>query len=91
MWFVDGSKMDSGTVAGVVRVNSRWQRSLRSFCPVFQAEIFTINVCVLENLKIHKLIYIFSDIQTAIRALDSNEVESRLVCNCLKQVGSART
>jgi hypothetical protein len=49
---------------------------------VFQAEIYDIKACIMENIekgKTGRNIYILSDSQAAIKALDSFQVNSKLV------------
>ena len=56
---------------------------------VFQAEIHAIEVAALENLKKGvkgKRIYIISDSQAAIKALESYSVSSELVMGCFSSV-----
>ena len=52
---------------------------------VFQADIYTIKACILENREkgyTGRNIYILSDRETAIKALDSFQINSKLVWNC---------
>ena len=52
---------------------------------VFQAEIYAINACIMENTEKgynDRNIYIFLDIQAAIRALNNFRINSKLVRDC---------
>jgi len=51
----------------------------------FQAEICTVKVCIMENIETcytGKNIYILSDSQAAIKALDSFQINSKLIWDC---------
>jgi hypothetical protein len=59
--------------------------SLGKYTTVFQAEVYTIMACTLENLDRNyrnRNIYILSDSQAAIKALDSYQINSKLVWDC---------
>jgi hypothetical protein len=64
----------------------RWQSfSLGLHTTVFQAEIYTIKACIMENTEkgyTGRNIYILSDSQAAIKALDSLRINSKLVWDC---------
>jgi ribonuclease HI len=59
--------------------------SLGKYTTVFQAEVCAIMACTLENLDRNyrnRNIYILSDSQAAIKALDSYQINSKLVWDC---------
>jgi ribonuclease HI len=84
IWYTDGSKTNKGTGAGVYCYSTG--RKL-SFSPgqhttVFQVEVYAIEVCAVENLDRNyknRNIYILSDSQAAIKALDKHHITSKLV------------
>jgi ribonuclease HI len=52
---------------------------------VFQAEIYTIKACIMENIEKGykgRNIYILSDSQAAIQALNNFQINSKLVWDC---------
>jgi hypothetical protein len=52
---------------------------------VIQAEIYTIKACIMENIVkgyTGRNVYIISDSQAAIKALDSFQINSKLVWDC---------
>jgi ribonuclease HI len=52
---------------------------------VFQAEVYAIKACVKENLDRNsrdRNIYILSDSQAALKALDKHQINSKLVWDC---------
>jgi hypothetical protein len=62
IWYTEGSKANKGTGAGVY-CHGRRQKlsfSLGQYTTVFQAEVYVIKTCAIENL---------SDSQAAIKAL----------------------
>jgi hypothetical protein len=74
VWYAYGSKTNEGTIAGVYR----WGlKKGHSFClglhtMVFQAKIYAIKACIMENIEIHykdRNVYILSDSQAAIKVL----------------------
>jgi ribonuclease HI len=87
VWFTDGSRMDSGTGAGLygIRPNRSFSFSLDKFASVFQTEIYAIIQCAYENIRRaykNKRIMIFSGSQAALKALSGPKVTSRLVVEC---------
>jgi hypothetical protein len=87
VWYTDGSKMHEGTGAGMYRSGSRKGRSfsLGHHTTVFWAEVYAIKACIMENLDkgyIGRNIYILPDSQAAIKALDSFQINSKLVWDC---------
>jgi len=87
VWFTDGSRMDSGTGAGVygIRPNRSFSFSLGKFASVFQTEIYAIIQCAYENIRRaykNKWILIFSDSQSALKVLSGPKVTPRLVVEC---------
>jgi hypothetical protein len=56
--------------------------SLGKYTTVFQAKVYVIIACAVENLDRNyrnRNIYILSDSQAAIKALDSYQINSKLV------------
>jgi len=56
--------------------------SLGLHSTVFQTEIYTINTCVIETIErgyVHRNIYILSNSQAAIKALDNFQINSKLI------------
>lgn len=89
IWFTDGSKIGDKAGAGVYGKTTRTRLSfaLGSYATVFQAEVYAILACGLENLKRvpkGKTIQICSDSQAALLAIQSSKVRSRLVLECKK-------
>ncbi|XP_055856174.1 uncharacterized protein LOC129919340 [Episyrphus balteatus] len=92
-FYTDGSKMESGTGAGVFckPLNIRESFRLPDDCSVFQAEIFAIEKAaelVLKEKLISSEITFFVDSQAAIKALDSETIRSKAVLNCRKRINS---
>jgi hypothetical protein len=59
--------------------------SLGLHTTVSQTEIYAIKACIVENIEkeyIGRKIYILSDSQEAIKALDSFQINSKLVWDC---------
>jgi hypothetical protein len=59
--------------------------SVGQYTTVFQAEVYAIKACTVENLDgdyKNRNIYILSDSQTAIKALDKHQITSKLVWDC---------
>ncbi|XP_028161440.1 uncharacterized protein LOC114353581 [Ostrinia furnacalis] len=86
IWYTDGSKMNSGTGAGVYSKQSEHSESLGRFATVFQAETYAIIMCAVRNIEqAHKKrdIYILSDSQAALKAIASVRVGSRLVLEAI--------
>jgi ribonuclease HI len=54
--------------------------SLGQYTTVFQAEVYAIKSCAVENLD--RNIYILSDSQAAIKALYKHQITSKLVWDC---------
>lgn len=98
VWYTDGSKMDSGTGAGVHRQGNRLSVSvpLGKCASVFQAEVFAIAVCsrlILEENGAGRSVAICSDSQAAIKAIMAPRTTSRLVRECqllMKQLSLRR-
>lgn len=93
VWFTDGSLMDGKAGYGAHRINPRCNLSgsLGKFCTVFQAEIFAILSCTQLELAIgtkNKNIFIYSDSQASLRALDSNFINSSIVWECTQALRS---
>lgn len=87
VWFTDGSLTVRGAGSGVFGESPRVKLSfpLGSYSSVFQAEVFAILACCQENLRrayCDRHIYICSDSQAALKALDNIRVDSKLVFEC---------
>ncbi|XP_058978632.1 uncharacterized protein LOC109613882 [Musca domestica] len=86
--YTDGSKMESGTGAGVYCESLSIRRSFRlnSDCSVFQAEIFAVRMAIeLLNNRINELdgpVTIYVDSQAALKALNSFTIKSMAVLEC---------
>jgi ribonuclease HI len=66
---------------------TRWKLSfsLGQYTTVFQAEVYAIKTCAVENLDRNYRngnIYILSDSQAAIKALGKHQITSKLVWDC---------
>ncbi|XP_054259929.1 uncharacterized protein LOC128984619 [Macrosteles quadrilineatus] len=90
-WYTDGSKVRSGTGAGIHGVQNGVDICLPmgTHPTVFQAEMTAIMVCARENLRLGFRdinISIFTDSQAALKALDSYEFNSKVVWDCLSAV-----
>ncbi|KAJ8981785.1 hypothetical protein NQ317_000028 [Molorchus minor] len=84
VWFTDGSKIGDMAGAGVYGKTTGTELvfALGSYATVFQAEVYAILACGLENLKRApkgKIIQICSDSRAALLAIESSKVKSRLV------------
>lgn len=87
IWYTDGSKTSSSTGAGIYEeTGNGYSINLGNTTTVFQAELLAITACVqvmvwrgYENRMIH----IMTDSKAALQALNSVEIYSRTVLNCL--------
>ena len=64
---------------------------LGKYASAFQAEIYAINACLGENLKMeieNSRMVILSDSQVAIKALSTNSISSELVKECLSNLNA---
>jgi hypothetical protein len=80
----NGSKTNKGTGAGVYCHRSRWKLrfSLGQYATVFQAEVYAIKACTIENLDRNyknRNIYILSESQAAIKPTGKHQITSKLV------------
>ncbi|XP_063390420.1 uncharacterized protein LOC134676066 [Cydia fagiglandana] len=87
VWYTDGSKKGNDVGCGIYgeRPKLRASVSMGTQASIFQAEVFAINKCAEINLDRnlrHQHIYINSDSQAALLALESLESNSKLVQNC---------
>jgi ribonuclease HI len=87
VWYTDGSKTNKGSGTGVYRWGSRRGHSfsLGLHTTVFQAEIYAIKACIMQNIEkgyTGRNIFILSDSQADIKALDSYQINSKLVWEC---------
>jgi hypothetical protein len=79
IWYTDCSKTKNGTGAGVYCHETRRELSfsLGQYIIVFQAEVYTIKACAVENLyrdSKNGNIYILSDSKAAIKALGQHQM-----------------
>lgn len=87
-WYTDGSKNEFGVGAGIYGHRGRIKTStcLSQDTTVFQAEIAAILLAVGEINKLQgeiRSIAIFTDSQAALKALQSTQVKSKLVWECV--------
>ncbi|XP_054259663.1 uncharacterized protein LOC128984372 [Macrosteles quadrilineatus] len=87
VWYTDGSLIDGKSGFGVYCRSPRTELSgsLGQYYTIFQAEIYGILACAnlgLARRYQDKMIVILSDCQAALKALDSNEVTTKLVWEC---------
>jgi hypothetical protein len=88
IWFTDGCKTIKGTGAGVYCYGTKRKLScfsLGHYTTVIQAEVYAIKVCADESIGRNyknRNIYIQSDSQAAIKALDKHQITSKLVLEC---------
>jgi len=83
----DGSKTNEENGAGVYKWGSKkgHRFSVGLHTTVFHAEIYIIKECILENVEKGykgRYIYILSDSQAAIKALNNFQINSELVWDC---------
>lgn len=86
VWYTDGSKMESGTGAGIHGPNFSLSKAMGHSPSVFQAEAHAIELCVRECLRRNirrTTIYIMSDSQAVLKALNSDSCDSRLIWDCI--------
>jgi hypothetical protein len=84
IWYADRSGTSKGTGAGVYSWDLRRGHSFTRglYTTVFQPEIHAFNACVMEKAEkgyTGRNICALSDSQAAIKALDSFQINSRLV------------
>jgi hypothetical protein len=87
VWYTDGSRTKEGTGAGIhgVRPKIDINVSLGRHVTVFQVEVYAILYCLLGNIKrsyCNKRIFIFSDSQATLKAL--NSFLNLMVWNCFQ-------
>ncbi|KAM8716280.1 hypothetical protein ACLKA7_003204 [Drosophila subpalustris] len=94
VWYTDGSKLENGdTGAGVYGPRFRRSIAMGKTPSIFQAEIHAIEVCAIECIRRRMqgaTIFILSDSQAALKALESFKITSKLVDNCLHSVHWSR-
>ena len=88
IWYTDGSKTEEGVGAGIYghRPRVTIPVSLTKESTVFQAEMAAIHHCageILGQSQNSRSIIIFSDSQAALKALESTQVNSKLVWDCV--------
>jgi ribonuclease HI len=86
-WYTDGSKMATGTGAGVYRAKPRvgFSKSLGKFATVFQSEIAALAECAWMNVEMGytgKTIYMNSDSKAALMALANHSYTSKMAWDC---------
>jgi ribonuclease HI len=87
VWYTDGCNTNEGTGAGVYKWGSRKGHSisLGLHTAVFQAEMYAIKACIMENTEDSckaRNICILSDSQAAIKVLNNFQINSKLVWDC---------
>lgn len=87
-YYTDGSRKDGRVGLGVSGPSCRFRKSLGSSPNIFQAEVHAIELCARLCLRRGDLsrqhIYIISDSQAALQALESFVITSALVLDCLQ-------
>ncbi|KAM8702294.1 hypothetical protein ACLKA7_007636 [Drosophila subpalustris] len=88
VWYTDGSKLEYGDTGAGLR-GPRFCRSIGmgKTPSIFQAEIHAIEMCTTECIRRRiqgATIFIISDSQAALKALQSFKITSKLVDNCLR-------
>jgi ribonuclease HI len=82
IWYTDGSKTNEGTGAGLY---GHGMRRKFSFNLGRYTTVYAIKTCADENIKRNnrnRNMYILSDSQAAIKALNSSKIYSRMVWEC---------
>lgn len=92
-WYTDGSKIGLDVGCGVYGERPKFRASvnLGKHASVFQAEVYAILECAYVNLQkrySNQTIYINSDSQAALLALDSKVITSKLVEDCLTRLNT---
>ena len=85
VWYTDGSKTENGVGAGIFNKDKELFFPLGQLITVFQAEIIAIIKCVnsiLEENITDRNIAICTDSQATLKALDKDEIKSKLVLEC---------
>ncbi|PNF38780.1 hypothetical protein B7P43_G12820 [Cryptotermes secundus] len=82
-----GNLINRSTGVGVYCYGTRRKLSfsLGQYMTVFQAEVYAIKACIMENLDRNyrnRKIYLLSDSQAALKALDKHQIKSKLVWDC---------
>ena len=94
VWYTDGSKSEEGVGIGIYGNKTALSKSLGSNATIFQAEMHAIELCarigLSRGLRSAK-VYIISDSQAALKALNSVNIESRLVWDCLNVIKQLAT
>jgi ribonuclease HI len=89
-YYTDGSRKDGMTGMGIYGPSLRYYETLGSSATIFQAEMYAINVCARIWLSTEGLtgkhVYIMSDSQAALSALQSYTFTSKLVAECLNNL-----
>lgn len=96
IWYTDGSKKGNDVGCGIYgeRPKLKASVSMGKEASIYQAELFAINKCVEINLERNlrnQHIYINSDSQAALLALESLESYSKLVQNCKDNLNTLAT
>jgi hypothetical protein len=76
IWYADDSKTNKGTGAGLYGYDTRWKLSFSpgQYTTAFPEEVYDNKACAVKNLDRNyrnRNIYILSDSQAAIKALDN--------------------
>jgi ribonuclease HI len=89
IWYTDGSKMSSGTGAGIYSGDCSVSISLGHYATVFQAEASAILICAQELVSRNtrgRTVYILSDSQAVLKALCAYGVDSTLILDCIHKL-----
>lgn len=94
--YTDGSKMETGTGAGVYSGQLSLERthSLGNYCSVFLSEVYAVLDCADELVRkdiSRRQISILSDSQAALKAFTNPAVTSKLVWNCIERLNTLAT
>ncbi|CAD7083660.1 unnamed protein product [Hermetia illucens] len=88
-WYTDVSFTAEGAGAGVIGPRKMYFEPMGRYSSIFQAEIYAIDKCASFNLQRNyrrQNIAILTESQAAIKALRSNQVNSKLVWECLERL-----
>lgn len=87
-YYTDGSRKNGKVGIGIYGPSFRFHKALGTSPSIFQAEVHAIEVCARRCLQRgdikNRHTYIVSDSQAALKALNSQKIESKLVLDCIK-------
>jgi hypothetical protein len=87
IWYTNGSKTNKSTEAGVYGYGSgrKLRSDLGKYARVFQAEVYIIKARAVENVDSeygNRKMYILTDSQVAMKALDNYQINSKFIWDC---------